>query len=458
MGNNRVVLVENEWTNWRSVAIAMGQEPVVARRALLKAGRTIRRRLRLRSDPFVFRTIRGKLRVRVAGVAGTLSLPNVAMEILPKFAKQADGTDEWNVSSLFLLEALNGRHVLSLAAVQQRWQCHRVLDLIGHAFADCAERGLRDRPICTYRQIEETSVALRGRLNLTRQVRNWVRAPHLLECDVSQLDAENPFNDVLKWAATSLTDAVREPSLRARLRVLSERLPGRGDRSVGFRHSRTRPPPQYKIWADALELARLLARGLTHSTNGGNSTGYSVVFNMERAFERFVEHGLSRAMHASGALELTSERQQTVPYARPLSADTKTLYCRPDNIVKRDGVPLIVVDAKYKLLDAEWRRGEASTERTSPLSTDLYELLAGMLAHGCSSGVLVYPSTKQAMTHSSDVRTWTVDAYGAALTVAAVPIHLRSLNSREAVRESFAVVEEHIVTMAEACLASSARQ
>jgi len=458
MGNTRVVLIENEWTNWRSVALAMGQEPGVARRALLRAGRTIRRRLRLRSDPFVFRTLDGKLRFRVAGVAGTLSLPNAALEILPKFAKHAGATHEWNISSLFLLEALNGRHVLSLAAIQQRWQCHRVLDLIGHAFADSVERGLRDRPICTYRQVEETSVALRGRLNLARQVRNWVRAPHLLECDVSQLDEENPFNDVLKWAAFALADAVREPALRARLRVLSQRLPGRADRSVGFRHARMRPPPQFKVWADALELARLLAGGLTHSTNGGNSGGYSLMFNMERAFERFVEYGLSRAMHASAALRLTSERQQMIPYAHPISSGTKTLYCRPDNIVRREGQPLVVVDAKYKLLDAEWPRGAAIAERGSPLSADLYELLAGMLAHGCSSGVLVYPSMTQAVTTSSDVRTWTVNAYGAPLTVSAVPIHLQSLTSREAVRQSFAVVEEHIVTMAEACLASSGRE
>lgn len=458
MGNSSFVLVENEWTNWRSVATAMGRDPGVARRALLRAGRTIRRRLRLRSDPFVFRSIRGKTNIKVMGVAGTLSLPDVSLEILPKFAKHAGDASEWNVGSLFLLEALNGRHVLSLAAVQQRWQCHRVLDLIGHAFADSAERGLRDRPICTYRQIEETSVALRGRLNLTRQIRNWGRAPHLLECDVSQLDVENPFNDVLKWAAVSLADAVREPSLRARLRVLSERLPGRSDRSVGFRHSRMRPPPQFRVWADALELVRLLAGGLTHSTSGGNAAGYSLIFNMERAFERFVEYGLSRSMHASAHLQLASTRQEMVAYARPLSSGSKTLYCRPDNIVRRQGEPLVIVDAKYKLLDTEWRRKGASPDRASPVSTDFYELLTGMIAHGCSSGVLVYPSTRQAVTTSSDVRTWAVKAYGVDLTVSAVPIHLRSLTSRDAVRQSFSVVEDHIVAMAEECAASSRRE
>ena len=450
MRNSSVTLVENQWTNWRSVAIAMGSDPGVARRALLRAGRTIRRRLRLRSAPFVFRSIGGRTKIKVVGVAGTLSLPDASLEILPKFAKHADDASEWNVSSLFLLEALNGRHVFSLAAVQQRWQCHRVLDLMGHAFADSAERGLRDRPICTYRQIEETSVALRGRLNLTRQIRNWGRAPHLLECDVSQLDVENPFNDVLKWAALSLADAVREPSLRARLRVLSEKLPGRAERSGRFRHSRMRPPPQFKVWADALELARLLAGGLTHATSGGNASGYSLVFNMERAFERFVECGLSRAMHASAGLQLASARQEMIAYAQPLSVGTKTLYCRPDNIVRQKGEPLVLVDAKYKLLDAEWRHETASQWRASPLSTDFYELLTGMLAHGCKSGVLVYPSTRQTVTQASDVRTWKVAAHGASLTVSAVPIHLRSLTSRDAIRQSFAVVEDHIIAIAKA--------
>jgi 5-methylcytosine-specific restriction enzyme subunit McrC len=450
MGNSSVVLVENEWTNWRSMAKAMGSDPEVAARAVLREGRRIRRRLRLRSDPFVFRNIRGKTKIKAMNVAGTLSVAEASLEILPKFAKHANETSEWNVSSLFLLEALNGRHVLSLAAVRQRWQYHRVLDLMGHAFADSVERGLRDRPICTYRQIEETSIALRGRLNLTRQIRNWGRAPHLLECDVSQLDVENSFNDVLKWAALCLADAVREPSLRARLRLLSEKLPGRAERSGRFRHSRMRPPPQFKVWADALELARLLAGGLTHATSGGNAIGYSLVFNMERAFERFVECGLSRAMHASAGLQLASARQEMIAYAEPLSFGTKTLYCRPDNIVRRKGEPLVVVDAKYKLLDAEWRHETTSPGRSAPLSTDFYELLTGMVAHGCKSGVLVYPSTRQTVTQASDVRTWKVDAYGANLTVSAVPIHLRSLTSRDAVRQSFAVVEDHILAIAKA--------
>jgi 5-methylcytosine-specific restriction endonuclease McrBC regulatory subunit McrC len=375
-------------------------------------------------------------------LAGSLSLPEISLEIVPKFILDPANLNAWNASTLFLLEALAGRHVVSIAAERQQWKSHHILDLIANAFADAAERGLREQRIQVYRQSEESSVVLRGRLNLPRQLRNLVRAPHLLECDVDQLDAENAFNDVLKWAATILARSAREQTLRARLDSIANTVPGDANRSAAFRHLRLLPPPQFRAWTDALQLARLLACGQTFSNVGGRTSGYSLLFNMERAFERFVEYGLARTLRKRGGIALTAHRQEWARYALPDGGGIRPLGCRPDNVVKRNGVPVLIVDAKYKLLEDEFSGNDDN--RAAPTSTDIYELLAGMLAHRCTLGLLVYPGATDPQRFDSPTRTWVIDSFGTKLRVGAVPVNLLSLRSRADVDRALAHLGQQI--------------
>ena len=420
--------VENQWRSWSEVAGLTGPKAAAAQVALLNSGSTIKRRLGLRADPFRFRGSANGVEFQAVGIAGSLSLREVSLEIVPKFVMGPEQFAVWNTSALFFLEALAGKHVISLMAQNQRWKSHSVVDLVAQAFADSSERALRDQPIHIYRQNEVSAAVLRGRLNVRRQARNMLQAPHLLECDVDELDVENPFNDVLKWAATVLQSLAQNPGLKARLAEIARAIPGEAERSVAQRHHRLTPPPQYQAWADALELARMVASGMALSSNGGQTGGYSLLFNMERAFERFVEVALGRVVQEFGSGHLSSDRQRSTAYARPVSTQGKTLYCRPDNVLMRQGIPTMVVDAKYKLLDGDVASSDA--EKGAPISQDVYELVAGMFANGCRTGLLVYPASTLSGSQPPKVRTWCLNIFGTTVRVGALPVDLLSLRSR----------------------------
>ena len=436
------IAIENEWQSWARLTGKKGAEAAVAQVAILNAGSNIRRRLRLRTEPFRFRGSADGIQFQASGLAGSLSLKEVSLEIVPKFVSRSAQLSIWNASTLFLLEALAGRHVISLLADRQQWKSHRVVDLIAHAFADAVERGFSDRPIHTYRQNEVSSVALRGRLNVARQIRNQVHAPHILECDVDELDAENPFNDVLKWAAETLSACAVEPVLKRQLGEIAHAFPGRADRSVVHRHHRLLPPPQFQAWSDALELAHLLSSGLTLSSNGGRTSGYSLLFNMERAFERFVEVVLTRIVRSIGSGELTASRQQWIKYGVATFNGGKDLHCRPDNVIRLNGIPAIVVDAKYKLLDRNLDDIEETTG--APKSQDIYELVAGMFAHDCRTGLLVYPATNLLDAAPCQLRTWNLNVYGKMIRVGALPVNLLRLRTKAGLTELLAFVGEQI--------------
>lgn len=420
--------IENQWQSWSLLTGLTGPKAAAAQVALLNSGSAIKGRLGLRADPFRFRGSANGVEFQASGIAGSLSLREVSLEIVPKFVLGPDQLAVWNTSTLFFLEALAGKHVISLIAENQKWTSHSVVDLIAHAFADAADRGFREQAIHVYRQIEVSASVLRGRLNIRRQARNTMHAPHMLECDVDELDVENPFNDVLKWAATVLQNLARDPGLKTRLAEIARAIPGEAERSVAQRHHHLRPPPQYRAWADALELARLVANGMALSSNGGRTSGYSLLFNMERAFERFVEVALGRVVQEFGNGQLSSGRQQSTAYAQPAFTNGKALYCRPDNVLMADGSPVMVVDAKYKLLDGDVASSEG--EKGAPISQDVYELVAGMFANGCCVGLLVYPSSTLTGLQSPKVRTWCLNIYGTTVRIGALPVDLLSLRSR----------------------------
>ncbi len=422
--------IENKWQSWSQLTGLTGPRAAAAQVALLNSGSAIKRRLGLRADPFRFRGSANGVEFQASGIAGSLSLSGVSLEILPKFVLDTEPSAVWNTSTLFFLEALAGKHVMALIAENQRWTSHSVVDLIAHAFADAADRGFRDQAIRVYRQNEISAPVLRGRLNVRRQARNTVHAPHMLECDIDELDVENPFNDVLKWAATVLQNLAKNPGLKARLAEIARAIPGEAERSLPQRHHHLRPPAQYRAWADALELARLVASGMALSSNGGRISGYSLLFNMERAFERLVEVALGRVVQKLGNGQLSSDRQRSTAYAQPVSTSGKPLYCRPDNVLIRDGIPAMVVDAKYKLLDGDIAGSEG--EKGAPISQDVYELVAGMFANGCRVGLLVFPSSILAGPASPKVRTWNLDIFGTTARIGALPIDLLSLHSRAA--------------------------
>lgn len=443
MRTDNNVVVENQWTSWGSFTEGGRIDAAQAQVALLRAGSAIKKRLGLRADPFRFRGNGSGIEFQVFGVAGALSLGEVSLQVVPKFVAGQERLAEWDTSTLFLLEALAGKHVISLLADRQQWKSHRVLDVIAHAFADAVERGLLTQPIHLYKQREESTAVLRGRLNISRQLRNSIRAPHLLECDVDQLDADNGFNDVLKWAATVLAAASREPGLRKRLQIAAASIPGHPERAGSQKYMRLTPPPQFQSWKDALELARLLANGMTFSKNGGTGAGYSLLFNMERAFERFVEVALEYCVRGVDGGILTSTRQEWATYGTPSNFGDKFLRCRPDNVLYRAGSPIMVVDAKYKLLDDELALVKGEQANSAPVSQDIYELLGGMLAYRCDLGLLVYPSTSPA--EAGNVRTWQVNAYGKALRIGTLSIDLMGLRSKTEVAQRLMKVSEQIV-------------
>ncbi len=433
------LLIENrDWVPLNQILGPRVSDPIKARHSLEAIGKRFRSELGLRSDPFTFRAgPDGMLEVRTSGIAGTVSIGDLVVDVAPKFALQDSGMPQWSASMLLLMQYARRRDLALNRSQHVASGRHNFIDLLAMAFSDAAEAGLADQPIQTYLTSSERLPVLRGRLNLSRQVRSVFIRPHLVECDVDQLDTNNEFNGLLKWAAHSFVGAVRSPILKRKMRDIASRLPGTPDRRLALRGGRIHPPPQFRVWIEALEIGALLSSGLSHTAGRGIQQGYSFVFNMERLFEHFVEISLGRAVPMINLPGLTSQPQVSTPYAQPHSGTKVRFFSRPDNLILQDGKPLIVVDAKYKrLTDAEGMRDR------KPVNADAYELVAAMTAHNCQIGFLVYPRVVgDGVLTDHELRMWTVNAFGTNLYIGALALDLAGLHTHadlDAVDKRFA--------------------
>lgn len=419
------VLVENgPWRLLREVVTAPSDERNNTERTIYRANKLLRRSLGLRQDPIELRVTEGEMEVRARGVAGTLSFERLTLNIAPKFVPNVDLEQEWCHSLLMLIRHASPRHVAFGRSIHLGAARLNFVDLLAMAFIDAAEAGLRTQVIQTY-QVQELSLStLRGRLNIQRQIRSIVQRPHLMECDVDQLDSSNPYNNLLKWAAVEFSKRVSDQGVRRRIIDLSRILPGRPISELARRSPVVSPPPQYRSWEPALEIASLLCSGLTHAGHGQHH-GYSFVFNLERLFEHFVEKTLERAVAYMPLVGLRNRRQATTLYAVPNQSTQSSFYSKPDNLLSDGERNVAVVDAKYKRLSDSL--GEKDKK---PQNQDVYELVAAMTAHQCEAGILVYPKVAgDLLLKDGNLQVWHVYAFGRRLTIGAVAIDLMQLRS-----------------------------
>jgi 5-methylcytosine-specific restriction enzyme subunit McrC len=432
------ILIENgPWMLVQDVSRLAVKDAPQIERSIKRINNNLKRSLGLRQEPIELRYNLGELEIRARGIAGTLSAEGLVVDIAPKFALKADEGGEWNLSLLMLVRHAQPRNVVFSRSSHLNIANVSFLDLLAMAFVDAIESACNDQLIHTYQVKEISSPTVKGRLNIQRQILASIQRPHLIECDVDQLDTNNPYNDLLCWAIKYFYRLVESPRLRQQINELSTRIPGRPNPLLAQRHSEIKPPPQYRNWESALKICSILYKGLNLSSQTGQHSGYSFLFNMEKLFEHFVENLLTRSIRKITERTLVNERQYSSLYAKP-EGNNNPFFSKPDNVLLEGDNSVLVVDAKYKRLS-----DNLGDRDRKPQSQDVYELVAAMTAHRCNKSLLLYPKVvgNESLT-DGHLAVWNIDAFGTELKVGAIAIDLMELRNRgglEKLEQSLAV-------------------
>ncbi len=354
--------------------------------------------------------------LRLDNYVGVLETPcGTRLEILPKHVDDARADTVGDARRLLrkMLEA-----ALDIApreaeqAGLERFE-HPLLEwVIGRflgALDDLVKRGIRR----DYVRVEEELTFMRGQLDVARQARASPARAHRFNMRHDEFSFDRPENRLLMTALMRAAKVSRAP---ANWRLANEML-----------HLFQDVPPSRDIRADfrAWRSDRLMAhyvaiRPLCELVLGqhmplalaGESQGISLLFPMERLFERYVGRAL-RANLPAGC-ELTEQASQK--WLCELDG-VGVFKLKPDFLIHRDGRIAMVLDAKWKRLDAD------HDQARHPLrQSDFYQLHAygHKYLQGDGRMALIHPATSGFTQALGPYR------FNESLTLMALPFDLQS--------------------------------
>ncbi|XLZ67738.1 McrC family protein [Massilia sp. SR12] len=329
--------------------------------------------------------------LRLDSHVGVIETPcGTLLEILPKHAPQTDDTTVQGARALMvrmLAEALDlpvrSAQMSNLATFQ-----HPLLEWVMLSFVRALDhlvkRGLR----FDYQRMEEEQRFLRGQLDVVKQMRQQPGRRHLFNIRHDLFLPDRPENRLLKSALTRVCGTTTQAEtwrMARELAGLFEDMPASVDTQADFRAWRNdRLMAHYTNVRPWCEL--ILGQHMPLAVRG-SVRGVSLLFPMEKLFERYVERCLSRQL---------TQRYQLKAQARSeylcLHEGQGMFQLRPDYLLLEGGASALVLDAKWKLLNM------ADQDLKYGLSQgDFYQMFAygHKYLGGAGDMVLIFPKWQE---------------------------------------------------------------
>lgn len=334
--------------------------------------------------------IEGRSWLKLDNYVGILQTPcGTSIEILPKHVDEAEH------ESIIKSRRLIRRMILATAGVKPRETGAADLEpfdaplsewLIGEFVGKLdylVKRGIRS----DYHRVDASEAFLRGQLDLARQMRQPAGRAHMFQLRHEVFIPDRAENRLLRLALDRVVAATRAPShwqLASELRSMLDEIPASRDVEGDFRQWRSdRLMAHYQPLRPLCEL--ILHRHMPLAIRG-TWHGISMLFPMERLFERYVA-GLLKKQLPEGA------RLRTQPSGASLCrhSDSDAFRLKPDLLVEH-GERSWILDTKWKRLD-----GSDRPNLYGLAQSDFYQLFAYGHKYMGGSGemALIYPRTSR---------------------------------------------------------------
>lgn len=330
----------------------------------------------------------GQRAIQVTGYVGVIRAPcGFQIEVLPKVGRHTS-PDEARGLLIEMLKCLAGfRHIKTANAdlIAERMPLLEVfIQQFLSAVGLLVKRGLRS----DYVALQDNLFALRGRLLVARQIsQNLVRRDRFFteHDEFSQDRAENRLIHSALRHVLAMCRSQENQRVARELNFVFADVPLSAD--VALDVQRIRLDRGMGYYESALDWARLILQGLSPISGFGKHHAPSLLFPMDAVFEAYVEKHLTRQLQDGFVLKAQASSQHLVAHG-----DQRWFRMKPDLLVKLGQKTHLVLDTKWKLLDAAKNNGR---EKYQLSQADFYQLYAygHHYLDGTGDVVLIYPKT-----------------------------------------------------------------
>ena len=359
-----------------------------------------------RGEAAVFRWRRNQC--LVGSWVGVMQIPGLQLEILPKTDMGAvqDSDQEVrdirsNLMEMLLrggLGAVRSRGIADLAL--KRGNLH---DQLVDAFLERTLLELRRGLDRGYATEEDNLATLRGKLVLARHVA--VNAAHKARfyCRHDVLTEATQISVRLKQACRVLAARALPVTVLVKCQQVLALLDDVPD--LPFRHREPDPvfTRQNERFADIYGFACMLLEGQAPDARSGEVETFSLLFDMELVFERYIAAFLaSEVMHrfADTSLFPQAKGQRHNLY---LDGQEKVLRMAPDLVFVHETPGVQEAKKKTLIVDTKWKR-LSEEDGGRPSRADLYQLFAYLHRYDCQRAHLLYPRAADLQTRDLNAR------------------------------------------------------
>lgn len=360
-------------------------------------GRALKASLRTRTIPLAVTGRRqhggrSELRLLAREITGVIPVGDGVIEIQPKFLAAADDDKgSWREGLLAILAHTRGLE--DLPRIAGGLVPDSFVDLIGVVVATGLAQAVHDGVPRRYIQRREDSAVFKGQLDASRSWRislDPTRVPIVYD----EFTSDTPTIRLLLWAASTLGHSVFSAGLRSQLEHLASiwhDIPA--VKPTPFELDTISLPIQYSFLEDAVRAAKILASGDflgMSETEQENSFGF--VWKTETVFEEFVlEVCRAAAQHIGARADKLSTAILLDPHSgaqsRVRTGGGAAVTGSPDVVVHRHGIPVAMLDAKYKTL-----RHVGRASAGAPSASDVYQVSFYAGQAQLDNVALVYPA------------------------------------------------------------------
>lgn len=317
---------------------------------------------------------------RFGPFCGVLRVGSTVIEVLPKVAVNDDAAARGTVMAM--LRAVGD---LSLATTQQvglGMQALHLLDLFILDFCNGVQARLQRGALRQYEVQQDNIATVRGRIQFAENARRNPFDRSRLVCRYDELLLDNVYNRALKFVLHRLLGHCLHPEtkrvvngvLRCMEEVADQPCTAADIECLRFNRLTS-------VWQPVFRRAAWLLRGLYPDLFAGQLEAVGLLFSMQQLFERFVGVVLRRTWSGSNAQVVL----QGPPRNFAQTAEGEAFGMRPDaTVVAPDGLPALIVDAKWKQLDKADRNSGVSRD-------DIYQMAAYAACYECRELALAYP-------------------------------------------------------------------
>jgi 5-methylcytosine-specific restriction enzyme subunit McrC len=270
-------------------------------------------------------------------------------------------------------------------------------ETLAAVFAERLLAELLRGPERAYLRRQENLRRFKGKLVVAAQARRNAAHRERFVCRFDEFSRDTSMNRIFRAACAALLDATRTPAtqdlLRHCLLLLDDVADTHVHRELFDRVVFTR---QNERFEDVFEFCRLVLSGRSPTAEGGDRRSFSLLFDMNQVFERFVAGFLrTRVLPRMDGYRLFPQAKRRRRHLMS-SAGRGVLPLHPDLLIEAPDASRIVIDTKWKRLSAERARGGLA-------SADLYQLFAYLRRYGCRRSFLLYPHLSTMSNRDFDV-------------------------------------------------------